>query len=160
MMDHSPREGESALPPELLDLVKRVAAYPHGLGFLHLASLETAAITLGVSAYAVDQARSMLLVPEGRATLIAEVRRAKSRGAILPHPSDTGYPSEPETAGTVEELVQRALEHPLGIRFLLDGPMEVVAITLRAHAFLVLEARDILQAQYGLQGHPGDDAEA
>ena len=165
MSDRNPGDEGSTLPRELLDLAQRVAAYPHGLGFLHLAPLETIAITLGVSAYVADQARSMLMTPEGRATLIAEVRAAKGRTSGSTRHSNViepvaPEPATPETATSLEELVQRALEHPLGIRFLLDGPMETVAITLRAHVFLVLEARDMLEAQYGLQGHPGEDGEA
>jgi hypothetical protein len=160
MSGQTPHEEDSALSRELLDLAERVAAYPHGLGFLHLAPLETAAITLGVDAYVADQARSMLMTPQGRATLIREVRRAKARASGSTCTSDAVEPPGPATAATVEELVQRALEHPLGIRFLLDGPMETVAVTLRAHVFLVLEAREMLQAQYGLQGHPGDDPDA
>jgi hypothetical protein len=143
----------------LIDLAERVAAYPHGLGFLHLATLETAAVVLGVSAYIADQARSMLMTPEGRAALIAEVRAAKARASDSAPSPDIIEPVTRGTATSVEELVQRALEHPLGIRFLLDGPMETVAITLRAHVFLVLEARDMLQAQHGLQGHPGEDGD-
>jgi hypothetical protein len=165
MSDRSPGDEGSTLPRDLHDLAERVAAYPHGLGFLHLAPLETAAVTLGVSAYVADQARSMLRTPEGRATLIAEVRAAKGRASDSTRPADvieSAAPEQaaPETAASVEELVQRALEHPLGIRFLLDGPMETVAITLRAHVFLVLEARDLLLAQYGLRADPGEDGDA
>jgi hypothetical protein len=165
MSDRNPGDEGSTLPRELLDLAERVAAYPHGLGFLHLAPLETIAITLGVNAYVADRARSMLMTPEGRATLIAEVRAAKARASGSTRPADGIEPAAqetatPETAASVEELVQRALEHPLGVRFLLDGPMETVAITLRAHVFLVLEARDMLHAQYGLQAHLGEDGDA
>ena len=160
MSDPRPSDEGPTLPRDLIDLAERVAAYPHGLGFLHLAPLETAAVTLGVCAYIADQARSMLMTPGGRAAFIAEVRAAKARATGTARSPDIIEPVTPETATSVEELVQRALEHPLGIRFLLDGPMETVAITLRAHVFLVLEARDVLQAQYGLQGRPGEDGDA
>lgn len=44
----------------------------------------------------------------------------------------------------VDDLIARAMEHPLGIDFLLHGYLGAVAITFDVHAFTVEAARDRL----------------
>jgi hypothetical protein len=136
----------ASLSPELQDLIARVAVYPHGLGFLHLASLETTAITLGVSAYVADEARRLLESREGRALLIAEVRKARRSpiGGTSARPNVPPDPP-PDVPWTALELIRRARRHPLGLRFLMRAPLESVAITLEAHPFLVQRARRMVR---------------
>jgi hypothetical protein len=138
-----------ALSEELRDLIHRVAAHPHGLGFLHLAPLESVAVTLGVRPSVAGEARRWLETPEGRARLIAEVGRARREGVQVPLPAAHTVPSR--AAASVEEVIERARRHPLGVRFLLRAPLESVAVTLEAHPFLVLRARSALHARA-----PGD----
>lgn len=133
-----------SLTAEMRDLVARVASHPHGLGFLHLAPLDSVAVTLSVDPYVAAQARELLETPEGRELLIAEVRRAKTQGGEPPGPRLQPAPRVQEGTEDVADLIRRAREHPLGLRFLMRAPVESVAVTLHAHAFQVLAARDLL----------------
>ncbi len=54
----------------------------------------------------------------------------------------TDRPSRAE----VDALIQRASNHPLGTRFLIDGALDAVAATFNAHAFVVDAAREVLSA--------------
>ena len=69
------------LPAELADVVRRAAHYPHGLGFLHQAWVDSVAVTLGVHPFAVDATRAYLDTPGGRAELIRPAKAARLRGA-------------------------------------------------------------------------------
>jgi hypothetical protein len=126
------------------ELIARVASHPHGLGFLHLAPLDSIAITLGVDPYVAAQARALLDSHEGRDLLIAEVRKARAQGVERPGPIPHPAPPLQENSEDVEDLIRRAQDHPLGLRFLMRAPVESVAVTLHAHAFQVLAARDLL----------------
>jgi hypothetical protein len=141
------------LSPELRELLRRAAMHPHGLGFVHQASLETVAVTLRVGAAAAIEARSLLESAEGRTALIDEFRKAREElraelAAGLP-PAGGFAPTDP--AGSIgvpprteEELIEAVRAHPLGEAFLRDGGFETVAITFGVHAALVLRARDLL----------------
>ena len=50
----------------------------------------------------------------------------------------------------VDALIQRASNHPLGTRFLIDGALDAVAATFNAHAFVVDAAREVLGAPAGI----------
>ena len=69
----------SRLPSELRDLIDRIAAHPHGLGFLHHAYLDGVAVTLGTHPFVVEAARELLEIPAGRAMMIEEVKQARER---------------------------------------------------------------------------------
>ncbi len=56
------------------------------------------------------------------------------------------HPSRAE----VDALIQRASNHPLGTRFLIDGALDAVAATFHAHAFVVDAAREVLAAPAGI----------
>jgi hypothetical protein len=151
MTNLDPAEDHGPLPPELRELVERVSIVPRSLGFLHRAPIDTIAIVLGVDPFVVDRARTMLETPEGRRLLITELRKARSRPPVLaPRPVETSR-CAPPPAETVEELIHRAEEHPLGLRFLMDAPLETVAITMGSHVFLVAEARAFLQEKRGVE---------
>lgn len=55
---------------------------------------------------------------------------------------DEGRPRQDE----VEQIIDRARNHPLGLSFLLEGNLECVAITFRTHVFNVEDARRRLAA--------------
>ena len=50
----------------------------------------------------------------------------------------------------VDALIQRASDHRLGTRFLVDGALDAVAATFNVHAFVVDAARDLLGAPTGI----------
>jgi hypothetical protein len=50
---------------------------------------------------------------------------------------DQGRPRQDD----VEQLIERARHHALGLSFLLEGNLECVAITFRTHVFHVEDAR-------------------
>ncbi len=54
----------------------------------------------------------------------------------------TDRPSRAE----VDALIQRASNHRLGTRFLIDGALDAVAATFNVHAFVVDAAREVLSA--------------
>jgi hypothetical protein len=171
MLEGDPVKELPPLSPELRHLIDQVAAYPHGLAFLHLASLESVAVTLRVDARVADQARTMLDTPEGRALLITQVREARRREqkaapgvatSQSPVPSPGAVPVSTSSkvpaaqqvtfpAASVEELIRRIEAHPLGLRFLVEAPLESVAITFRSHAFLVWQARELVEQRLGLE---------
>lgn len=146
------------VPPELRDLIDRVAAHPHGLGFLNQAYLDSVAVTLGVHPFVVEAAREYLATPEGRAVMIEEVRRSRervspaegpvsdeqARPASTPSPMGGSEVSKEETSGGPEELITKARGHQLGVRFLLEAPPETVAVNFGVHPFVVFRARGIL----------------
>ncbi len=138
----------SELPGELRDLIVRVAAHPHGLGFLHQAWLESVAVTLGVHPFVVEAAREYLETPEGRALLIEEVRIERERLRAFPAAmagSSRAIPPEPPQIDGIDDLLAASERHPLGRGFLLNGPLETVAVTLGVHPFLVIRARGALR---------------
>jgi hypothetical protein len=134
------------LPPELADLIERVARHPHGLGFLHQAYLESVAVTLGVHPFVVDAARAYLETAEGRASLIAEVRRAHERQAAVgpPPPAGRAAPCACHEAGG---LIGAAQANPRGARLLVDAPPAEIARAFGVHPYVVVRARGILERQ-------------
>ena len=133
-------------PSELEDLIDRIAAHPHGLGFLHRAYLDSVAVTLGVHPFVVEAARAYLETPRGRAAMIAQVREAKQRtsGETNSCCSPAGGVSSAVETKSPETLVEEAREHSLGIDFLLNAPPETVAVTFQVHPFVVFRARGLL----------------
>jgi hypothetical protein len=130
------------LPAELADVVRRAAHYPHGLGFLHQAWIDSVAVTLGVHPFAVDATRALIETPRGRAELIEAVRRERER------PRQDG---EQRARG----LIEAARQDPRGLDYLRDGPPEEVAGHFRVHPYLVFRARGILERGSILdQRHP------
>jgi len=61
--------------------------------------------------------------------------------------SRDGYSFQPfqPTAKQVQDLINAAHSHPLGLEFLLEGDLAAVAVTFGAHAFTVEAARDQLK---------------
>ena len=159
MKERDSMAADAPLSPELRGLVQRLSQNPRGLGFLHLAPLDTIAIVLGVDPFVVDRARAMLETKEGRARLIVEMRKARKGPPVLhPSPVEPGPHALPP-ADTVDELIRRAEEHPLGLRFLMDAPLETVAITLGSSVLLVFDAREFLRDQRGLESNDGEEEE-
>ncbi len=58
----------------------------------------------------------------------------------------TDRPSRAE----VDALIQRASNHRLGTRFLIDGALDAVAATFNVHAFVVDAAREVLSPPAGI----------
>jgi hypothetical protein len=130
------------LPAELADVVRRVAHYPHGLGFLHQAWIDSVAVTLGVHPFAVDATRALLDTPRGRAELIEAVRRERERPRERPRTPNLRTLHECERRARA--LIEAAREDPRGLDFLRDGPVETVAADFHVHPYLVFRARGIL----------------
>jgi hypothetical protein len=124
------------------ELITKLATWPHGLGFLHLADVESVSATLHVHPFTVVAAREALETPEGRAHLIEEVRRERARVAANPPPRPPREGTSPcRPIETEEELVEAAGKHPLGLAFFQDGDPEAVAVIFGVHPDLVFRAR-------------------
>ena len=128
--------------PGMEDLIVQLARHHRGLAVLHQTDLECAAVTLGVDALVVAQARQALATAEGRAQLIAAVRRAHDEIHATPCCAAPARPRPPRTA---RELVRAAFEHRLGLEFLREGYLESVAVIFRVHPNRVLRARALLE---------------
>jgi len=50
------------------------------------------------------------------------------------------------TASEIAKLMQQAANHPLGMKFLVEGSLDSVAATFGVHAFVVDAARESLNA--------------
>jgi hypothetical protein len=148
---------EEARPGDRRELIRRVAAHPHGLGFLHLADLESVAVTLRVDPFVVAGVRAELETPAGRSRLIEEVRLARlDRSGTHPDPANPAVPPQPRPPLTARELIRAAQVHPCGPSFLVDGYWEVVAVTFQVHPDLVFRARGIIARRERMKAaHPG-----
>ncbi len=132
--------------PGMQDLVLQLARHRRGLAFLHLADPECAAVSLGVDARVVVEAREALATPEGRAQLIAAVRRARREiEAAPPAAGCEPLPLHPRRPRNGRELLRAATEHALGLEFLRSGYLESVAVVFQVHPKLVLRARALLR---------------
>jgi hypothetical protein len=138
------------LPAELADVVRRAAHYPHGLGFLHRAWVDSVAVTLGVHPFAVDATRALLETPRGRAELIEAVRRERERARERPRTPNLRTLHECEQRARA--LIEAVREDPRGLEFLREGPSEEVAEELHVHPYLVFRARGILERDALVEG--------
>jgi hypothetical protein len=131
------------LPAELADVVRRAAHYPHGLGFLHQAWIDSVAVTLGVHPFAVDATRALLETPRGRAEIIEAVRRERERPRGRPRTPNLRTLHDCERRARA--LIEAAEEDPRGLDFLKERPPEEVAEDFHVHPYLVFRARGILE---------------
>lgn len=141
-MGCAPAHGKP-ITPAVEDVLDRAAGIPRGLAFLHLAPLESAAIALATDARAVAEVRALLDDPATHALVIGAFKAALARRPPGPPPEHHRAPPPPDMGP--EDLVRAAQSHPLGLPFLMDGPLESVAVTFRASPFVVLEARGLLE---------------
>jgi hypothetical protein len=136
--------------PAMRDLIGKLAAWPHGLGFLHLSDIESVAAVLNVDAYVITAARQALESPEGRAYLIAAVHEARVRATGRPAP-EWGHPKGSRPAGPCvgceTDLIEAARAHPLGLAFLREGHPEAVAVVFGTHPDIVFRARQRLDRE-------------
>ncbi len=140
---------ERPLSPEMTRLVEKVARWPHGLGFLSRGDLECVAVSLGVHPFVVAEAREKLRDEAGRAKLIREVRlereRLKAGGSANVEEEILPAEEPPARICEAEELIRVAWNHQLGSEFLINAPVETVAVTFEVHPRTVLRAREILE---------------
>ena len=139
------------LPAELADVVRRAAHYPHGLGFLHQAWIDSVAVTLGVHPFVVDATRAYLDTPAGRAELLEAVHREQEHRLSRP----LSRRADPHTRHDCEQraraLIGAAKDDPRGLDFLEHGPFEEVAEAFHVHPYLVFRARGLLARCLGLR---------
>jgi hypothetical protein len=147
--------GEAELAPEILDLLEKSAAVPHGLAFVHCAPRECVATALGVHPDAVE-ATCECLDAEPRAAVIREYTRAVERRRTQPPPPPR-TPSVRVQRGP-DDVIEAAENHSLGLSFLMGAPLETAAIMFAAHPDVVSEARERLSRRGVVSERAGDDA--
>ena len=95
-------------------------------------------------------ARAGVAPADAKAVLGALASMGGAHGHLDPPPEQaarfTGLRYEP-SSGEVEQLIDGARAHSLGLRFLLEGELGCVAATFRTHAFTVDAARRLLAAE-------------
>lgn len=136
------------LAPEVENLLERAASLPRGLAFLHLAPLESVAIALGVDARLVERVRRQLEDPADRRVVIEAFQGAVLRWQRGPRPDCfpmRTLPVDAQAPMSPEELIRAAEGHYLGLSFLVEAPLETVAVTFGVHPLAVLEARGLLE---------------
>jgi hypothetical protein len=133
------------LPAELSDVVRRVAHYPHGLGFLHQGWVDSVAVTLGVHPYAIDATRAYLETTRGRAELIEAVRLERDRRLARPLPHTPSRRTLHDCEERARRLIETARSDARGVEFLTGGPPEEVAEAFHVHPYLVFRARGLLE---------------
>ncbi len=146
---------DAELAPEILDLLEKSAAVPHGLAFVHCAPPECVAAALGVHPDTVE-ATCECLDHEPRGAVIREYTKAVERRRTMPPPA----PSAPvlRTPRGPDDVIAAAERHVLGLPFLMGAPLETAAIMFAAHPDVVSEARERLTRRGVLHERAGDDA--
>lgn len=127
-----------ALPLELVEVLERAAAHPDGPEPLLSGNLECAACLYQVRPERVEQVRDLMRHPALRrlaAQILGRPRAPAAQHELLP-PRISDVPS----------LVLAAMRRPHGMELLMEAPVELAAIQLRAHPFLVDAARRQLDA--------------
>ena len=140
------------LPAELSDVVRRVAHYPHGLGFLHQGWVDSVAVTLGVHPYAIDATRAYLETQRGRAELIEAVRQERDRRLARPLPHTPSRRTLHDCEGRARKLIETVRRDPRGLAFLEEGSPEEVAEAFHVHPYLVFRARGLLERRAVTEG--------
>jgi hypothetical protein len=133
------------LPAELADVVRRAAHYPHGLGFLHHAWVDSVAVTLGVHPFVVDATRAYLDTERGRAELLDAVHREQERTRARPLRHGPDLRTLRQCEGRARALIETARGDPRGLDYLALGPPEEVAGAFHVHPYLVFRARGMLE---------------
>lgn len=125
------------IPPELREVIKRVAGYPDGVQFFVEAPIDSVAVTLGIHPFVVDAARGYLQTPTGRADFASAPKTPAPEVDVI---NDC-------PGGEPEQLIRRARSGEPGVRFLLDGPVDEVAERFGVHPYTVFRARGMLARQ-------------
>jgi hypothetical protein len=154
-LEPAPRsEDRGALCAEVHALVERAALFADGHALLHLAPLECAAVLLGVTPGALEQARAALESPLARAAALSIFARA-AEGRVLTSPARQPAPAA-RAPGDPEALLLAAQGRPGGLALLASAAAESVAIAFGVHPHVVFSAR-ALAAQRGLSPDPPPD---
>ncbi len=119
------------LPQDVVELVQHAARHPDGAGPLFEGDLESVAALYQVHPERVEHARRTLEAPQAR----LHATRLISDGAVGVEP-----PHRPARKG-VDEVLAEALALPHGLELLTEAPLEMAAVLLAAHPFIVEEAR-------------------
>ncbi len=147
--DPSPGEPRLLVTPAVLELVRRSASLPRGLGFVARAPVEHVASALGSTVPVVEVARACLGRAPERALLLDVHADARDRAMRTLASLEATAPP----ARGPEDVVHDAARHPLGIDFLMHGSFETVAITFGVHPDVVLAARGLVEAGLAGPGH-------
>lgn len=135
------------LPEAAVRMVKIAAQHPEGLAPLFEGDLECVAALYQVHPSLVERAREVLATPQARAAAGAyALSVAPRRHAPMAHRR------QPLDVGT---LIAEAAIFPDGIALLTDAPVELAAVRLQAHPFLVEEARAWLATRRQAHAPPG-----
>ncbi|MGC4121122.1 MAG: hypothetical protein QM765_42400 [Myxococcales bacterium] len=124
-------------------LFDAVVAQPSGVELLRQGHLESVAILFGAHPAVVDEVRGWLGSKPQRKVLAEALLRARHRKPATVVPAPLAPAAAPASA---EDLVRAALEVPGGDEFLLEAPLETVAIVFGVRPDLVAQARERLPA--------------
>lgn len=126
------------LPTDVAALVELAAAHVEGAQPLFEGHLESVASLYQVHPERVERARTACTTPQGRklaCELVQQARPGRERAAVTR-----------ATPKDVSMLVLEAVSSPVTRDLIMRAPMELAAVQLGAHPFVVEEARTRLGA--------------
>lgn len=141
------------VPESVRPVLQKLALWPEGREFFDRGPLECVSVVFGVRPDLIEQARAILATDEGR-DLLEALGGSPGPGNLPPEPVRPLRATPPASAG---ELLERARRHELGVRCLVDTPVETAAVLFGASPFLVLEARRLLHEE-GIDPEPAPDS--
>ncbi len=129
-------------------LFDAVVAQPSGVELLRRGHLESVSVLFGARPALVDEVRGWLGSKPQRKLLAEGLLRARSRRPAAAQPAPAAPPASAAAPApaTPEELLRAALEVPGGDEFLMEAPLETVAIVFGVRPALVARARERLPA--------------
>lgn len=121
------------LPVPVVELLEHAARHPDGERPLFEAQLESTAALYQVHPRHVELARECLAQADDRRE--AELILSRTRRTVLEFPVPAPSPRG------ADEVIAAALALPHGVELLMKAPIELAAVQLQAHPFVVEEAR-------------------
>ncbi len=119
---------------DVVELLETVAVHPEGEHPLFEGDLESVAALYQVHPARIEAARLAFGGPGARLNAAMHIDRTRK---AAPH-----RPARVRPAGKdVEAIISMAMALPHGLELLTDAPMEMAAVLLGAHPFVVEEAR-------------------
>lgn len=125
-------------------LFDAVVSTPSGVELLKKGHLESVSALFGARPAVVDEVRGWLGTRAQRKLVAEALLRARNRKPSKTAPAPA--PAPPPAPETARALVQAAREVPGGDEFLLEAPLETVAIVFGVRPDLVAKARELLPA--------------
>lgn len=136
----------SQLPAGHQNLFDAVVAQPSGVELLRQGHLESVSVLFGAHPAVVDEVRGWMGSKAHRKVVAEALLRARQRKGVVLQTATVAAVTPPVPA-TPEDLVRAALEVPGGDEFLVEAPLETVAIVFGVKPDLASAARELVRVK-------------